>query len=208
MHELEFEKLTDLKTKLETAISNDDYFDADELLSALWEKIQDWYWHENHPTHVYVADVHSRAVHDAIEEQQGAQAKNHAKLFSRDWRCPYCGSELRVEYVQCERYLVKCGCRPLRIQYVRATSPDQAASRVGIPLTHVEEWPEGWTVGVWWPTDQIEEPPHYVGAPEDYDFPWHSVTNVCGEATTDCWQPWWGMVLPHLSQGFTEKHND
>ena len=162
-------------------------------------------WHENHPTHVYVADVYSKAVHKAIEEQQGAQAENHACLFTRDWRCPYCGGRLKVEYIQDERYLVKCYCRPLRIQYVRATSPDQAASRVGIPLTHVDDWPEGYVVGVWWPTDQIEEPPHYVGAPDDDDFPWDTIPNQVGESETDCPQAWWGMVLPHLSQRFAEK---
>lgn len=205
MHELEFEKLTTLKNKLETAINNDETFEADEVLSELWEKVEAWYWHENHPTHVYVADVYSRAVHDAIEEQQGAQAENHAKLFTRDWRCPYCGGQLRVEYIQAERYLVKCGCHPVRVQYVRANSPDKAAARVGIPLTHVYGWPDDNVVGVWWPTDQIEEPPHYVGSPLDTDFPWDTITTDSGEAPTDCPQEWWGMALPHLSQWFTEE---
>lgn len=202
MHELEFEKLTALKNKLDTAINDEEYLDADEMLSELWEKIEDWYWHENHPTHVYVADVHSRAVHDAIEEPQGAQAENHAALFTRDWRCPYCGGSLKVEYIQAERYLVKCGCRPVRVQYVRAKSPDKAAARVGIPLIHVDDWPDDYVIGVWWPTNQIEEPPHYTGSPLDTNFPWDTITTDSGEASTDCPQAWWGMVLPHMSQKF------
>lgn len=204
MHELEFEKLTEFKNKLEIAINDENYLDADDLLSELWEKIEDWYWHEKHPTHVYVADVCSKAVHKAIEEQQGAQAENHARLFTRDWRCPYCGRALRVEYIQDERYLVKCGCRPVRIQYVRADSPDKAAARVGIPLLHVDDGPDDYVVGVWWPTNQIEEPPHYVGSPLDTDFPWDSTPNDCGEAPTDCPQAWWGMPLPHISQRFPD----
>lgn len=202
MDELKFEYLAAIKSKLEKAISDEEYLDADDLLSDLWEKIEDWYWHENHPTHIYVADVCSRAVHDAIEEQQGAQAENNARLFTRDWRCPHCNSELKVEYIQEERYLVKCGCRPVRVQYVRADSPDKAAARVGFPLLHVDNWPGEYVVGVWWPTNTIEEPPHYTGSPLDDDFPWDSIPNQVGEAETDCPQEWWGMELPHLSPEF------
>ncbi|MEW6874960.1 hypothetical protein [Trueperella pyogenes] len=199
MNELEFEKLNAVKEEALSALQDEDYLRAEGSLEAFWERIEQWYWREAHPEHVYVADIYSRAVHDAIEEKQGAQAENNAACFTREWVCPYCGHDLQVEYIQKERYLVKCRCKPVRIQYVRATSPDDAAARVGVQLVHVDEWADDLTCGVWWTDNIIEEPPSYVGSPVDDDFPWNGYCGSESFETENVPQPWWGAPLPHIS---------
>lgn len=177
MHELEFEKLTATKARLEYLL---DDFEQTELLDKLWKRIEQWYYNEAQPEEIYVTDRCMKHFHKELEHKEPIHAQNLASCLSREWRCPYCGNHLQIEYCQNERYIVRCPCR---IQWIRATSPEKAAKKVGFtfhPYNTWSEWDDTLPAGgidlQWYPADDhhnIEGTSCYTGSPLDHDWPYN-----------------------------------
>lgn len=74
-----------------------------------------------------VSDRTSRDFHAAIETNYPDAHGTTKDIDGKKSQCPYCGGNLYAEYIQDERYLVKCDtCDPLRIQYIQADTPYKA----------------------------------------------------------------------------------
>lgn len=122
--------------------------------------------------------------------------------FSRDWRCPYCGGELTVTYKAKNKYAVTCR-EKYRSQIITAKTPEEAASRVGIPVRHYDDWDEDDGPALWWDMPIIEQPPLYVGTPLDDDFQ-HNGRPTADDYDTDVPQEWWWLPIAHPSQLYRE----